>query len=123
MIDVMPTKLSNLNFFIFQDHDSSISLPLRDGGILQCHVRVGAPSLFGVMATSDLASTFLRPRAGSALGSNGNWRSAKSDKRQLGLRITADCQGRTIFVADAHRDYNPRFVVRADEKLTAFCRT
>ncbi len=28
--------------------------------------------------------------------------------------------GRTIFVADAHRDENQRFVVRADEKLTAF---
>jgi hypothetical protein len=28
--------------------------------------------------------------------------------------------GRTIFVADAHRDDGKRFVVRADEKLTAF---
>jgi hypothetical protein len=28
--------------------------------------------------------------------------------------------GRTIFVADAHRGDNQRFVVRADEKLTAF---
>ncbi|PYJ88659.1 MAG: hypothetical protein DME71_12370, partial [Verrucomicrobia bacterium] len=27
---------------------------------------------------------------------------------------------RTIFVADAHRDNGKRFVVRADEKLTAF---
>jgi hypothetical protein len=31
-----------------------------------------------------------------------------------------DCRGRTIFVADAHRDDGKRFVVRADEKLTAF---
>jgi hypothetical protein len=31
-----------------------------------------------------------------------------------------DHQGRTIFVADAHRDDGKRFVVRADEKLTAF---
>jgi hypothetical protein len=30
-----------------------------------------------------------------------------------------DSNGRTIFVADAHRD-NRRFVVGADEKLTAF---
>ena len=30
-----------------------------------------------------------------------------------------DSEGRTIFVADAHRD-GQRFVVRADEKLTAF---
>jgi hypothetical protein len=30
-----------------------------------------------------------------------------------------DSEGRTIFVADAHRDDGPRFV-RADKKLTAF---
>ena len=29
--------------------------------------------------------------------------------------------GRTIWVADAHRDGGKRFVVRADEKLSAFC--
>ena len=28
--------------------------------------------------------------------------------------------GRTIFVANAHRDANGRFIVRADERLTAF---
>jgi hypothetical protein len=31
-----------------------------------------------------------------------------------------DSNGRTIFVADAHRDDGKRFVLRADEKLTAF---
>jgi hypothetical protein len=31
-----------------------------------------------------------------------------------------DSNGRTIFVADAHREENRRFVVRADEKLRAF---
>jgi len=31
-----------------------------------------------------------------------------------------DFRGRTIFIADAHRDDGKRFVVRADEKLTAF---
>jgi hypothetical protein len=31
-----------------------------------------------------------------------------------------DLSGRTIFVADAHRDDGKRFVVSADEKLTAF---
>jgi hypothetical protein len=31
-----------------------------------------------------------------------------------------DFNGRTIFVADAHRDDGKRFVVHADEKLTAF---
>ena len=35
--------------------------------------------------------------------------------------VTAiDCNGRTIWIADAHRDNGKRFVVRADEKLTAF---
>jgi hypothetical protein len=35
--------------------------------------------------------------------------------------VTAmDSNGRTIFVADAHRDDGKRFVVRSDEKLTAF---
>jgi hypothetical protein len=33
---------------------------------------------------------------------------------------SVDSNGRTIFVADAHRDDGKRFVVRADEKLTAF---
>jgi hypothetical protein len=32
----------------------------------------------------------------------------------------ADSHGQTIFVADAHRSDGKRFVVRADEKLTAF---
>ena len=31
-----------------------------------------------------------------------------------------DSSGRTIFVADAHRDNGKRFVVHADEKLAAF---
>jgi hypothetical protein len=31
-----------------------------------------------------------------------------------------DSNGRTIWIADAHRDDGRRFVVRADEKLTAF---
>ena len=31
-----------------------------------------------------------------------------------------DCNGRTIWIADAHRDNGKRLVVRADEKLTAF---
>jgi len=37
-----------------------------------------------------------------------------------GCVSTLDSSGRTIFVADAHRDDGKRFVVRADEKLTAF---
>jgi hypothetical protein len=37
-----------------------------------------------------------------------------------GCVSSVDCQGRTIWIADAHRDDGRRFVVRADEKLTAF---
>ena len=33
---------------------------------------------------------------------------------------TVDREGRTIFVADAHRDDGKRYVVHADQKLTAF---
>jgi hypothetical protein len=38
----------------------------------------------------------------------------------LGYVSAIDSQGRTIWIADAHRDDGKRFVVRADEKLTAF---
>ena len=31
-----------------------------------------------------------------------------------------DLEGRTIWIVDAHRDDGRRFVVQADEKLTAF---
>jgi hypothetical protein len=31
-----------------------------------------------------------------------------------------DSEGRTIWIVDGHRDDGKRFVVRADEKLTAF---
>jgi hypothetical protein len=37
-----------------------------------------------------------------------------------GCVATVDSNGRTIFVADAHRGDGQRFVVHADEKLTAF---
>jgi hypothetical protein len=37
-----------------------------------------------------------------------------------GCVATLDGRGRTIFVADAHRGDGKRFIVRADEKLTAF---
>jgi hypothetical protein len=37
-----------------------------------------------------------------------------------GCLTAVDRDGRTIFVADAHRDNGKRFAVHADEKLTAF---
>ncbi|PYI96700.1 MAG: hypothetical protein DME98_11370, partial [Verrucomicrobia bacterium] len=38
----------------------------------------------------------------------------------LGYVSAIDSRGRTIWIADAHRDNEKRFVVHADEKLTAF---
>jgi hypothetical protein len=38
----------------------------------------------------------------------------------LGWVAALDCEGRTIWIVDAHHDYGKRFVVRADEILTAF---
>ena len=39
----------------------------------------------------------------------------------VGAVVSAiDSNGRTIWIADAHRDDGKRFVVRAEEKLTAF---
>ena len=37
-----------------------------------------------------------------------------------GCVSTVDSRGRPIFIADAHRGEDHRFIVRADEKLTAF---
>jgi hypothetical protein len=37
-----------------------------------------------------------------------------------GCVSTVDCEGRTIWIVDAHRGGGKRFVVHADEKLTAF---
>jgi hypothetical protein len=37
-----------------------------------------------------------------------------------GCVSTVDSSGRTIWIADAHRDDGKRFVVRADQILTAF---
>ncbi len=38
----------------------------------------------------------------------------------LGWVSILDREWRTIWIADAHRDNGKRFVVRAEEKLTAF---
>jgi hypothetical protein len=38
----------------------------------------------------------------------------------VGLRLSHRRERRTIWIADAHRDDGKRFVVHADEKLTAF---
>ena len=38
----------------------------------------------------------------------------------MGWVSALDCEGRTIWIVDAHRGDGKRFVVLADEKLTAF---
>ena len=38
----------------------------------------------------------------------------------LGWVSALDLEGRTIWIVDAHRDDGRRFIVRADDKLTAF---
>ena len=38
----------------------------------------------------------------------------------LGWVSAVNREGRTIWIADAHRGDGKRFIVRADEKLTAF---
>ena len=49
-----------------------------------------------------------------------NRRQSQQSRLELGLRRKMDSEGRDIFVVDAHRDNGERFVVHADEKLTAF---
>jgi hypothetical protein len=41
-------------------------------------------------------------------------------KASWGWVSALDFDGQTIWIADAHRDNGKHFVVRADEKLTAF---
>jgi hypothetical protein len=47
-------------------------------------------------------------------------RSGRTNKSGWGCVSAIDSNGRTIWIADAHRDDGKRFVVRAEEKLTAF---
>jgi len=47
-------------------------------------------------------------------------RNLKKRGWSLGWVSAIDSQGRTIWIADAHRGDGKRFVVRANEKLIAF---
>jgi len=47
-------------------------------------------------------------------------RNLKTAGWSWGCVSAVDSNGRTIWVADAHRGDGKRFIVRADEKLTAF---
>jgi hypothetical protein len=48
------------------------------------------------------------------------WSTIPKAGRSWGCVPALDPCGRTIFAADAHRHDGTRYVVRADEKLTAF---
>src|SRR5262245_28877491 len=49
------------------------------------------------------------------------WAKSKPSIALSGREVpTLDCERRTIWIADAHRGDGKRFVVRADEKMTAF---
>jgi hypothetical protein len=54
----------------------------------------------------------------------GNWEIIADNLSKTGWSwgcVSAiDSQGRTIWIGDAHRDGGKRFVVHAEEKLTAF---
>jgi hypothetical protein len=55
------------------------------------------------------------------IGNSGQWYDNLSKAGwSWGYASAVNSHGRTIFVADAHRDDGKRFVVRADEKLSAF---
>ena len=47
-------------------------------------------------------------------------RQSQQSRLELGLRLSHGFQGRTIWIVDAHRDDGRRFIVHADEILTAF---
>jgi hypothetical protein len=47
-------------------------------------------------------------------------RNLKKRGWSLGYVSAIDSEGRTIWIADAHRDNGKRFVTCSDEKLTAF---
>jgi hypothetical protein len=47
-------------------------------------------------------------------------RNLKKRGRSLGYLSAFDSRGHTIWIVDAHRGDGKRFVVRAEEKLTAF---
>jgi hypothetical protein len=47
------------------------------------------------------------------------WEMSKAGS-SLGWVYALDCDGRTIWIVDAHRGDGKRYVARADEKLTVF---
>ena len=52
------------------------------------------------------------------------WETIAANLKEAGFSVgwvsAVDSEGRTIWIADAHRGDGKRFIVRADEKLSAF---
>src|SRR5205823_13699278 len=77
---------------------TSSAVALDSLGNSSCHETRGNPMKYWEIIADNLS------KAGWSWG----WVSA------------VDCEGRTIWIADAHRGDGKRFVVHADEKFTAF---
>jgi hypothetical protein len=60
----------------------------------------------------------MRAKTREALGSHRE--QSQQSRLELGLLSAVDSKGRTIWIADAHRDDGKQFIVKADEKLTTF---
>jgi hypothetical protein len=60
----MPTRLSNLNFFIIQDRSSSVLRRWHVGGIFRCHLRVDPHSLLRDRRLDDSADYMTQLLAG-----------------------------------------------------------
>jgi hypothetical protein len=80
-----------------------------------------------VKARSDLGPLALRSRFPKTLRGKAAvkyWEIIADRLRKAGWSLgwvsAIDSEGRTIWIADAHRDDGNRFNVRADEKLSAF---
>ena len=61
-----------------------------------------------------------QPQSNGAEASDGLAQSASQREQFVTCLCGPNSNGRTIWIVDAHRDDGKRFVVRADEKLTAF---
>jgi len=65
-----------------------------------------------------------RAKAAESVRVKRYWEIIPGNLKKAGWRCgcisAVDSEGRTIWITDAHRDDGKRFVVHADEKLTAF---
>ncbi len=108
---------------------AGVRLLLRCSGSIRCSIRSGT------IRASKNSSTRPRRKNGKAQPSCSTERNHARRKMKYweiiadnlskagwswGCVSAIDSNGRTIWIADAHRDDGKRFVVRADEKLTAF---